>query len=60
MLNLKILIIFSILKKIIILFLQLVFTGSGFSNIPGKYENVVFIIKILETGINVSKVTLRS
>jgi len=30
----------------IIFSLQLVFTaGAGFSNIPGKYENVVFIIK---------------
>ena len=33
------------LKKIIFS-LQLVFTaGAGFLNIPGKYENVVFIIK---------------
>ena len=47
--------IFDFLK--LIFHLQLVFTtGAGFSNIPGKYENVVFIIKkILETGINVFK-----
>ena len=40
--------IIQILQPIIIDFvrLQLVFTaGAGFSNIPGKYENVVLIIK---------------
>ena len=31
------------------------FAGAGFSNIPGKCENFVFIIKNLETGINVFK-----
>ena len=28
-------------------FLKIIFTGAGFSNIPGKYENVIFIIKNL-------------
>ena len=37
-----------------ILFLILFFQNN-ISNIPGKYENDVFIIKILETGINVFK-----
>ena len=30
-------------------------TGAGFSNIPGKYENVIFNIKNLKTGIYVFK-----
>ena len=34
---------------------MIIFAGVGFLNIPGKYENVVFITKILETGINVFK-----
>ena len=34
--------------------LQLVLTAdSGFSNITGKYENVVYIITILETVMNI-------
>ena len=28
-----------------IYFFKIIFAGAGFSNIPGKYENVVFIIK---------------
>ena len=34
-------------------FFKIIFASAGFSNIPGKYENVVSLSKILETGINV-------
>ena len=48
------------LFKKIIFSLQHVFTaGAGFSKIPRKYETVVFIIKILETGKNVFKCNFR-
>ena len=40
---------------LILFFFKIIFAGAGFSNIPGKYENVVFIIKLLETGINLFK-----